>query len=206
VRVLVPVVLSSGMSRLPMLFCGFGGHCRETLPNPEVPSTVQPWPLFGPPWQVPFWPMAPPLQVGQGRVWLMPWCTLAVSGMTMSRSPLAILALEIVTGDAYSFTTQTGAPPVERGRGAPNVSPLIVPEPVAPVPVQVESFVVSQFWRHTQRIDPSTTPWLCDIPVQPVSRSDCPATWRTAWLGPPWGFAGHAPALGLAGHEVAFAS
>src|SRR4029450_11094051 len=80
--------------------------------------------------------------------------------------------------------TQAGTPEASSGSGAPNVGPLSVPSPVAPVPSHTVSVVPSQLLRPYLRVEPWMIGKLCELPVQPLSRSlPVDGTCRVIWFG-----------------------
>src|SRR5215813_11146198 len=68
--------------------------------------------------------------------------------------------------------TQTGTPEARSGRGAPNVGPFSEPVPVVPLPSHSVSDVPSQLLRQYLRVEPWMIGKLCELPVQPLSRSE----------------------------------
>src|SRR4030095_13307759 len=62
-------------------------------------------------------------------------------------------------------------PAASSGSGAPKVGPLSVPSPVSPLPSHSVSEVPSQLLRQYLSVEPWITGKLCEVPVQPLSRS-----------------------------------
>src|SRR5262245_4850623 len=98
-------------------------------------------------------------------------------------SPVCRLNMPVSCGSWYRLMTQTGTPVVRSGRGAPKVRPLTtglvavgVPSLVVPVPVQWKFVFPSQPVRQYVSFEPPMTGKLCDVPVQPLSRS-LPLPW-----------------------------
>src|SRR5207237_10523885 len=86
--------------------------------------------------------------------------------------------------------TQTGTPCAMRGSGGPNVGPLIVPAPTGAQASQRGFVLASHVLRHRFTADRGGVGKLCEIPVQPLSRSlPVSAVRRSSSSGPPALFA-----------------
>src|SRR5437867_5561003 len=100
--------------------------------------------------------------------------------------------LPLAVGGVWKrLRTQTGTCAARSGSGGPKVTPLSDPAPIGPVPWQFGFVLVSHPLMQRKSCEPGVTTKLCDVPVQPLSRSvHLSATVRTASSGPPWGFFG----------------
>src|SRR5947207_6436148 len=189
----VPVVIGRGMVRVARGDPG-GGQPLESLNSlfdasefctRTVPSTWQACPILGPLSQVPV------SQRGQTLVWsVMNTCECRSTSPLIS--PVATLAVP-VAGAVNTLTTQTGTPAATSGSGGPKVSVLIEPAPVGPFAVHGVVPAASHPLRQSLSFEFAGTGKLCDVPVQPLSRS---VPWssvvKIASSGPPAAFGGQA--------------
>src|SRR5437867_6098380 len=100
--------------------------------------------------------------------------------------------LPVAVGGLWKrLRTQTGTCAARSGSGGPKVTPLSDPVPIGPVAVQFGFVLSSHPLMHMKSCEPGVTGKLCDVPVQPLSRSvHLSATVRTTSSGPPWAFFG----------------
>src|SRR5437870_5047450 len=100
--------------------------------------------------------------------------------------------LPVAVGGAWKrLMTQTGTCAARSGSGGPKVAPLSDRAPIGPVAVQFGFVLVSHPLMQRKSFEFGVTGKLCEIPLQPLSRSvHLSATVRTASSGPPWGFFG----------------
>src|SRR5437870_7851886 len=108
------------------------------------------------------------------------------------RSIVPVWMLPVAVGGVWKrLRTQTGTCAARSGSGGPKVTPLSDPAPIGPVAVQFGFVLVSHPLTQRKSCEPGVTGKLCEIPVQPLSRSvHLSATVRIASSGPPWGFFG----------------
>src|SRR6186713_3394086 len=104
-------------------------------------------------------------------------------------SPVPSSAVPVMLS-AHLLTTQTGVLLARSGNGAPNVGPFGVPSPTAALKSHSVSLPELQFDRQPSRTPFGTRMKLCELPVQPLSRSvPCWPIVSTSSFGPPSGLA-----------------
>src|SRR6185369_10791209 len=108
-------------------------------------------------------------------------------------SPVASSAVPEMLS-AHLLTTQIGTLLARSGSGAPNVAPVGVPSPVVALKSQTVSLPELQFDRQPSIRPFGTRMKLCELPVQPLSRSVpvVPIVNVSSW-GPPSRFTGQFP-------------
>src|SRR5207249_279452 len=197
----VPVVIGRGMVRVASGDPG-GGQPLESLKSlfdasefctRTVPSTWQACPILGPLSQVPV------SQRGQTLVWsVMNTCECRSTSPAIS--PVAGLAVPVAAA-VNTLTTQTGTPAATSGSGGPKVLVLIEPAPVGPFAVHGVVPAASHPLRQSFSFEFAGTGKLCDVPVQPLSRSvHWSSVVKIASSGPPAVFGGQtASGTALAG-------
>src|SRR5207247_4996112 len=111
------------------------------------------------------------LQRGHTCVEVVRW-TFEVRLIWKFASPVIGSTVPMPLGEPFhSLTTQTGTLAARSGSGAPNVSPLGVPGPTDACRSQGGVPSGPQLRRHALSVELATTGKLCEMPVQPMSRS-----------------------------------
>src|SRR5262245_3807797 len=163
--------------------------CASEFATTTDPSTWQAWWLCPPLSHVPF------RHCGQTRVASVAK-TSEKSGMSPFISPVWRLPMPVAS-PLKRLMTQTGTPPAISGSGGPKNCPFTEPCPVGPFAVHIGFDVLSHPWRQNVVVASLMTGKLCDVPVQPLSRSvPWPRIVNTSWSGPPAVFFGHVGVVG----------